>query len=167
MDAEIVLANDAGPPERTLDCRSIGPQKGGPTSEEGEKGMIGRRLRRIGVVSAVAVAALALAAPSYAHFCYRTFSGNAAAHAGGSSAWLERSEWLGFLGQLEQAGEICTAGATIMRNAISSAPAGTLFKGPGLLAGGTLRNGKDNGPENVGYLPIAEAMEACGGGEPH
>jgi hypothetical protein len=40
--------------------------------------------------------------------------------------------------------------------------------GPGLLAGGTLKNGNGNGPENVGYMPFEEAFAACGGdGEAH
>jgi hypothetical protein len=126
------------------------------------------RWRRLGAVSAAAAAALVLAAPSYAHFCFRAFTGEAATHAGGSSAWMSEAEWLTFLGQLEEAGEICSEGADLLEAQIVSKPEGTLFMGPGLLAGGTLKNGKGNGPENVGYLDFEPAFAACGvEGEAH
>ena len=121
------------------------------------------RGRRLGVVAAAVVGALTLAAaPAYAHFCSKSgWSEAALAHAANSNAWLSESEWLAFLDEVEAAGEICPAGADNLREQIASRPDDTLFMGPGLLAGGTLKNGKGNTPEHFDYLDFEAAFGAC------
>jgi hypothetical protein len=113
------------------------------------------------LIAAVAVFALA-ASPALAHFCSKSgWSESALAHAAGSNAWLTADEWLGFLQQMEAASEICPAGADNLRAQIGSRPADTLFMGPGLLAGGTLHNGKGNTPEQFDHLDFEVAGAAC------
>jgi hypothetical protein len=123
-----------------------------------------KRFGRLAATFAAAVAVFALAAsPALAHFCSKSgWSEAALAHAGGSQAWLTADEWLGFLGEVEAAGEICPAGADNLRAQIASRPANTLFMGPGLLAGGTLKNGKGNTPEHFQYLDFESAFGLCG-----
>jgi hypothetical protein len=118
--------------------------------------------RRFGVVLAAAVAAFALAAPAYAHFCMKTgWSDAAVEHAPKSQAWMTQGEWLGFIDWAVGEGEICPAGADVLRAQITSAGEDTLFMGPGLLAGGTLKNGKGNTPQQFGYLDFESAFAAC------
>lgn len=113
------------------------------------------------VVAAVAVFALA-ASPALAHFCAKTgWSEAALANAPNSQAWMTAGEWLGFIAGAEAAGEICPAGANNLRAQIGSFPADTLFMGPGLLAGGTLKNGKGNTPDQFAYLDFESAFGAC------
>jgi hypothetical protein len=113
-------------------------------------------------VASVAVFALA-ASPALAHFCSKSgWSEAALTHAAGSKAWLTASEWFEFLEVLEASGDICTAGADDLRAQVASRPADTLFKGPGLLAGGTLKNGKGNTPEHFQHLDFESAFGACG-----
>lgn len=108
------------------------------------------RTRRLAAVLAAAVAALTLAAPSWAHFCFKTgWNENAAASAAGSQAWLTAAEWLEFAKSPEVG--LCPAGVEIATAYFEAQPATTLFMGPGLLAGGTLKNGKST-PEHFGYL---------------
>jgi hypothetical protein len=109
------------------------------------------------------IAALALAAaPAYAHFCSKTgWSDKALQHAAGSKAWLTANEWLEFVDFAVAEGEICPAGAANLKAQIASRPANTLFKGPGLLAGGTLKNGKGNTPAHFDYLDFEAAEAAC------
>jgi len=40
-------------------------------------------------------------------------------------------------------------------------PANTLFMGPALLAGGTLKNGKGNTPSQFDYLDFEAAFGLC------
>jgi hypothetical protein len=121
--------------------------------------------RRLGVGLAAVVAALTLAAaPAYAHFCMKTgWSDAAVQHAAGSQAWLTQAEWLGFIEFAVAEGEICEAGADVLRGQIAAAGEGTLFMGPGLLAGGTLKNGKGNTPDHFDYLDFESAFGACAG----
>ena len=125
--------------------------------------MIRSSYRRLAVLVAAAVTVLALAAtPAYAHFCSKSgWSDAALAHASKSQAWLTATEWLEFLAWAEAGGEICPAGASILRDQITSQPADTLFKGPGLLAAGTLFNGKGNTPSHFSYLDFGAAFGAC------
>jgi hypothetical protein len=112
------------------------------------------------VVVAAAVLGLAIAAPASAHFCFKTgWNDASAAGAAGSKAWMTKAEWLAFIDAHED--EICPAGAAILRGAVNAAPEGTLFMGPGLLAGGNLKHGKES-PGQFAYLPIFEAFAACG-----
>ena len=119
--------------------------------------------RRFGVVLAVAIVALMLAAaPAYAHFCMKTgWSDAAVQHAAKSPVWMTQAEWLGFISWAVEAGEICPAGADVLRAQITSAGEDTLFMGPGLLAGGTLKNGKGNTPDQFAYLDFESAFAAC------
>ena len=57
-------------------------------------------------------------------------------------SWLTADEWKGFVAGAVAEGEICAAGAANLVAQIDSQPEDTLFMGPGLLAGGTLKNGK-------------------------
>jgi hypothetical protein len=111
----------------------------------------------------VAIVALMLAAsPAYAHFCMKTgWSDAAVQHAAESQAWLTKSDWLAFIEEAVEAGVGCEAGAEILRAQIAAAPENTLFLGPGLLGGGTLKNGKGNTPEHFGYLDFEAADAAC------
>ena len=118
--------------------------------------------RRTAVLVAAMIAVLALAAtPAYAHFCSKTgWSDKALQHAAGSQAWLTADEWIAFI---DAAGdeEICPAGAANLKAQVLSRPANTLFMGPGLLAGGTLKNGKGNTPEQFQYLDFESAFALC------
>jgi hypothetical protein len=122
------------------------------------------RSRRLAAVGAAAVAAFALAAsPAFAHFCSKSgWNDSAFAHAANSQSWLSAAEWKGFVAGAVEEGEICEAGAANLVTQIDSQPANTLFMGPGLLAGGTLKNGKDNTPEHFQYLDFEAAFALCG-----
>lgn len=85
----------------------------------------------------------------------------ALAHAAKSGPWLTADEWLGVVEFAVAEGEICQAGADNLAGQITSLPEDTLFMGPGLLAGGTLKNGKDNTPEQFSYLDFATAFGLC------
>jgi hypothetical protein len=126
--------------------------------------LITRKIRRPAAVLAAAVAAFAVAAtPAFAHFCSKTgWSDAALAHAPKSEAWLTAAEWNGFIDDAVGAGEICPAGAADLKSQIAAYPSNTLFMGPGLLAGGTLKNGKDNTPSQFNYLDFETAFGLCG-----
>ena len=122
-----------------------------------------RRTRRFGAVFVAAVAAFALAAtPAFAHFCSKSgWSPAALEHAAKSTAWMTAAEWGEFIDFAESSGEICPAGADDLREQVESRSDDTLFMGPGLLAGGTLKNGKGNTPEHFAYLDFESAFGAC------
>jgi hypothetical protein len=122
------------------------------------------RTRRLGAVTAAAAAAFALAAtPAFAHFCSKSgWNDSALAHAAKSEAWLTADEWKGFIAEAEAGGEICPAGADNLAAQVDAQGADTLFLGPGLLAGGTLKNGKGNTPEHFAYLDFETAFALCG-----
>ena len=126
--------------------------------------LITRRTRRLGAVLAAAVAAFAIAAtPAFAHFCSKTGWSNAALeHAAGSQSWLTAAEWNSFVDGAVAEGEICPAGAANLKGQIAAYPSDTLFMGPGLLAGGTLKNGKGNTPSHFNYLDFETAFAHCG-----
>lgn len=92
------------------------------------------------------------AAPAFAHFCSKVdFNPTAAAHAGASKAWLTADEYREFLPLIESdCPGITGAIEPILREAERSGT--TLFMGPGLLAGGTLKNGKSNTPKHFAYM---------------
>jgi hypothetical protein len=119
--------------------------------------------RRLGAVLVAAVAVLALAAsPAFAHFCSKSgWSDSAFAQAAKSNAWSTPDEMKQFIAGAAAAGEICEAGAADLVAQIDSRPDNTLFMGPGLLAGGTLQNGKGNTPEHFDHLHFDEAFELC------
>ena len=123
-----------------------------------------RRTRRLGAVLAAAVATFALAAsPAFAHFCSKSgWSDAALAHAAKSGSWLTAAEWNGFIDEAVGAGEICPAGAANLKAQIAAYPSNTLFMGPGLLAGGTLKNGKGNTPSQFNHLDFEAAFGLCG-----
>jgi len=110
-----------------------------------------RTFRRAGAVAAGAVAALVIAVtPTFAHFCYREFNSEAAAHAAKSESWITAEEWLAFLPEIaEFLPEGCPEA---IEQELLNSPENRLYMGPGLLAGGTLKNGKGNTPDKVGYL---------------
>ena len=118
------------------------------------------------IVAAVAAltAALALASPAWAHFCFKTgWNELAAASAGKSQAWLTANEYVAWVNSPE-ASFICPAGKVVATAYFQGQPPTTLFMGPGLLAGGTLKNGKGNTPPHVGYLFVlfGAVDAACG-----
>jgi hypothetical protein len=135
---------------------------GGDTTT-GENNQMKTGSRRAAVLGAAMIAALALAAtPAYAHFCSKTgWSDKALEHAAKSNAWLTADEWLEFIDFAVAEGEICQAGADNLAAQVTSQPANTLFMGPGLLAGGTLKNGKGNTPEHFQYLDFETAFGLC------
>lgn len=119
---------------------------------------MGKVVRRaaagVGVVVAVV---LASASPAFAHFCRRVdFNEVAASHAGGSQAWLTADEWREFLPFIA---EDCPAAVPAIEAILASADEHTLFMGPGLLAGGTLFNGKGKTPDHFAYM--IEAFAVC------
>ncbi len=119
-------------------------------------------MKKAATLAVSIVAALALSAPAFAHFCFKTgWSDAAAAHAAGSQAWMTETEWLEFVDFAVAEGEICPAGADVLRSQLASNPDNTLYMGPGLLAGGTLKNGKGNTPAHFGYLDFESAFAAC------
>ena len=121
------------------------------------------RTRRFGAVIAAAVAALAIAAsPAFAHFCSKSgWSEAALAHAAKSGPWLTAADWNGFIDDEVAAGGICLAGAAELKAQIAAYPSNTLFMGPGLLAAGTLHNGKNNTPSQFNHLHFDEAFGLC------
>jgi len=108
-----------------------------------------RTFRRTGAIAGGAIAALVIAAtPAFAHFCYREFNSEAAAQAAKSQSWITAEEWLLFLPDIaEFLPEGCPA---VIQAELENSPPNRLYMGPGLLAGGTLKNG--NTPDKVGYL---------------
>ena len=122
------------------------------------------RRTRLWAVLATAMAVFAIAAtPAFAHFCSKTgWSDAALAHAAKSGSWLTAAEWNSFVDEAVGAGEICPAGADNLKAQIAAYPSNTLFMGPGLLAGGTLKNGKDNTPAQFNYLNFDAAFSLCG-----
>jgi hypothetical protein len=116
--------------------------------------------RSIVAVGAAALALTLTAGPAFAHFCYREFKTQQAMSAARSEAWLTAEDWLEFLPfvRAELEAEF-GAGGTACADEIEDFLQGTiddgahrLFLGPGLLAGGTLMNGKGNTPDHIGYL---------------
>ena len=117
---------------------------------------------RLAVTAAVVVAFAFTAAPAFAHFCSKSgWSDAALANAPKSQAWLTAAEWNSFIDSAVGEGEICPAGAADLKGQIASRPANTLFMGPGLLAGGTLKNGKGNTPSQFEYLDFESAFGLC------
>lgn len=115
--------------------------------------MANRRLRRMVAGAAMSGAVvIASAGPAFAHFCRKIdFNPTAAAHAGASNAWLTADEWREFLPFIEaDCPGITPAIEAILTDAEESGT--TLFMGPGLLAGGTLFNGKGKTPEHFAYM---------------
>ena len=120
-----------------------------------------RRIRRMVAGAAVTAGAVVLGAgPAFAHFCYKTnFNETAVAHAAKSNAWVTAAEWREFLPFIEQ--DCPGISADILPIlAAEEARGTTLFMGPGLLAGGTLKNGKGNTPPHVGYM-IEAFIQNC------
>lgn len=128
--------------------------------------MANRRLRRMAVGAAMTGAlVMTSAGPAFAHFCRKVdFNPTAAAHAGASEAWLTADEWRAFLPFIEeQCPGITGAIEPILVEAEESGT--TLFLGPGLLAGGTLKNGKGNTPSHFDYALLDAFMTNCPSGE--
>ncbi len=103
---------------------------------------------------------LASASPAFAHFCRRVdFNEMAASRAGGSNAWLTADEWREFLPFiLEDCGQDTVDAIELVLDD-GEASGTTLFMGPGLLAGGTLKKG--NTPDHFAYMD--EAFAHCEG----
>lgn len=115
--------------------------------------MANRRIRRTVAAAAMTGAVVMTAAgPAVAHFCSKIdFNPTAAAHAGASTAWITADEWREFLPFVEaDCPGITAAIEPILADAEASGT--TLFMGPGLLAGGTLKNGKGNTPKHFSYM---------------
>ena len=121
--------------------------------------------RRLGAVLAAAVAVLALAAsPAFAHFCSKSgWSDSAFAQAANSQAWMTAADWMQIIDEIGASGEedLCAAAFDNLRAQVASQDENTLFMGPGLLAGGTLHNGKGNTPAHFDHLDFDEAVSAC------
>ncbi len=124
--------------------------------------MANRRIRRMVAGAAMTGAVvIASAGPAYAHFCRKIdFNPTAAAHAGKSNAWMTAAEWREFLPFIEQEcpGITGTIGPILTAAETSGT---TLFMGPGLLAGGTLKNGKGNTPDHFSYSLLDAFIQHC------
>lgn len=92
---------------------------------------------------------------AFAHYCYRTdVPENSSMRSG--AAWATQEETLASFAQIPLP-EPCK---TRVLAHIESLPEDTLFMGPGLLAGGAVRQGQ--GPEGVGHLfEDARAFPEC------
>jgi hypothetical protein len=118
-------------------------------------------------VAAVAISMLAVG-PAFAHYCYKT-GWNEAAQAGaaGSRAWITAEEWHELITYVVAEGYVCEEAGVAAHAYVSGVPSDTLFMGPGLTAGGTLKNGKGKTPPHFAYLPVWEFEALCGGGGDH
>ena len=123
--------------------------------------MANRRLRRMVAGAAMSGAVVITSAgPAFAHFCSKIdFNPTAAAHAGGSNAWVTADEWREFLPFVEAD---CPGISDALNPILDAAEASgtTLFMGPGLLAGGTLFNGKGKTPAHFAYM-LDAFIEHC------
>jgi hypothetical protein len=132
-------------------------------------------MRRLLTTAGATLALTAMASPALAHFCAKTdFNERAVERAATSQAWLTADDWHHFLDHLaaeipdleEELGLDCDADALMddLHGQVDTLAAGgtTLFKGPGLLAGGTLMNSKGNTPKGVSYIDFDGAIfEHC------
>jgi hypothetical protein len=110
---------------------------------------------KIAAATLVAAGVIGAATPAFAHECYK--KGLAETQAA-NGQWMTADELRGLIDELPPC-----ADADLLLAAVDEMEAeGGLMMGPGLLAGGTLRNGKENTPSNFGYLPIEEAFAGCG-----
>ena len=100
------------------------------------------------------------AGPAVAHFCSKSFNAKAAEHAGASEAWLTADEYRAFLPFIE---EECRGITAAIEPILADASGTRLFMGPGLLAGGTLKNGKGNTPDQVSYALLDAFIAHCPG----
>jgi len=122
--------------------------------------MRGRARKMVAGAALATGVLLTSASPAFAHFCRKVdFNAIAASHAGGSKAWLTAAEWEEFLPFIEE--ECGPETVAAIQTVLDDADEHTLFMGPGLLAGGTLKNGKDNTPDHFAYM--LEAFESCEG----
>lgn len=112
-------------------------------------------------VMAVALSAMS-AGPAMAHFCHKSgWTEAAQAGAAKSQAWMTADEWRGFIDFAVDQGWVCEAGGDAAHTYIDNLPTNTLFMGPGLLAGGTIMNGKGKTPSRIGHVPVWEFEELC------
>jgi len=120
--------------------------------------MIRGRVRKTVAGATLATAMLlASASPAFAHFCLRVdFNEMAASRAAGSNAWITADEWRTFLPFiLEDCGQETVDAITAVLDSVDEDT--TLFMGPGLLAGGTLKKG--NTPDHFAHMD--EAFAHC------
>ena len=111
---------------------------------------------KIAAASLVVAGIIGAATPAFAHECYKKGLADTQAANG---QWTTADELRGLISELPPC-----ADAALLLSAVDQMEAdGGLMMGPGLLAGGTLRNGKGNTPSNFGYLPVEEAFANCGG----
>lgn len=124
--------------------------------------MANRRMRRMFAGAAMAGAVVITGAgPAFAHFCQKIdFNPTAAARAGESDAWVTAAEWSEFLPFIEADCPGITAAIEPILTAAGDSGT-TLFMGPALLAGGTLKNGKGNTPDNVSYSMLDAFIQYC------
>jgi len=116
--------------------------------------------------SVVALSAVT-AGPALAHYCYKD-GWNEKAHAGASKsqAWFGPEVWYGILEEVVAEGFICQDGADVIAATLAANGDDALYMGPGLLAGGAVRQGKQL-PSGISHLPIGEAFAACGTVDDH
>jgi hypothetical protein len=127
--------------------------------------------RRLLTTVGAALALTAMASPALAHVCSKTdFNPRAAERAANSQAWLTADDWHQFIDQLAgfipelaaEEGLECNVDGLIgdLKGQVTSLAEGgtTLFHGRGLLAGGTLMNGKGNTPKGVAYIDFDGAI---------
>lgn len=98
--------------------------------------------------TAATVGALALlSGTANAHFCVKSGMPSEAANGQAWSTPEEFIEFVPFFGVPDD----CAAAIIAY---VGDLPEGSLLMGPGLLAGGTLKNGKGNTPDGVTYIPF-------------
>jgi hypothetical protein len=121
-----------------------------------------RLSRMLTVVISIFVFSMMAAGPALAHFCYKT-GWNEAAQAGAakSQAWLTAEDWHEIIDFVVDEGWVCEEGGEAAHEYVAGLPADTLFMGPGLTAGGTLKNGKGKTPAQFGFIPVWEFEDLC------
>ena len=109
-----------------------------------------RIIRRAMTTTAATVGGLALlTGTANAHFCIKEGMPSQAAN---GKAWSTPAEFIEIVPFFD-APEDCKAAVI---GYVADLPDGSLLMGPGLLAGGTLKNGKGNTPDGITYIPFPQ-----------
>ena len=119
-----------------------------------------RTLRRVLTTAGATTGALALfTGTAAAHYCYQ--DAPAKSQGVNGNAWVTPAEWAE---HIQYFGVSPECGAAL-EGYVLSLPDGTRLMGPGLLAGGTLHNGKGKTPAQFDYVPFPQLCPGDVGGD--
>jgi hypothetical protein len=120
--------------------------------------VLGRIPRRTIAVVFTAAAVLIPVSPALAHYCYKDFkSESAATKAAKTTSWMTADEFWSLIEADAEGIPQCALDAA--EEWFGDQPDTRLFKGPGLLAGGT--EGTDRTPSGMGYTPFDSFFADC------